>query len=166
MEGKLNRCVGLRGCIQKFPDWPLGARLQMVQLSATRCSCIAILRVSLVSFVAITFCVASQRAFVVVYLVMTQSQYSSFTNVRREAHLNIYEFGPYLSENTASPGRKIVVRSDSQMKRRNTLHGHSKRTQHLEDLSSNFCITAVSSVHFVQRNAWIIPRIGCYFMIL
>jgi hypothetical protein len=38
----------------------------MVQLSATRCSCIAILRVSLVSFVAITLCVASQRVFVVV----------------------------------------------------------------------------------------------------
>jgi hypothetical protein len=33
----------------------------MVQLSATRCSCIAILRVSLVGFVAITLCVASQR---------------------------------------------------------------------------------------------------------
>jgi hypothetical protein len=38
----------------------------MVQLSATRCSCIAILWVSLVSFVAITLCVASQRVFVVV----------------------------------------------------------------------------------------------------
>jgi hypothetical protein len=33
----------------------------MVQLSATRCSCIAILWVSLVSFAAITLCVASQR---------------------------------------------------------------------------------------------------------
>jgi hypothetical protein len=34
--------------------------LQMVQLSATKCSCIAILWVSLVSFAAITPCVASQ----------------------------------------------------------------------------------------------------------
>jgi hypothetical protein len=34
---------------------------QMVQLSATRCSCIAILWVSLLSFAAITLCVASQR---------------------------------------------------------------------------------------------------------
>jgi hypothetical protein len=34
---------------------------QMVQLSATRCSCIAILWVSLASFVAITLCIASQR---------------------------------------------------------------------------------------------------------
>jgi hypothetical protein len=45
--------------------------LQMVQLSATRCSCIAILFVSLVSFVAITLCVASQRVFVIVaYFIM------------------------------------------------------------------------------------------------
>jgi hypothetical protein len=44
----------------------------MLQLSATRCSCVAILRVSVVSFVAITLCVASQRVFlvVVVYFVM------------------------------------------------------------------------------------------------
>jgi hypothetical protein len=47
----------------------------MVQLSATRDSCIAISWVSLVSFAAITLCVASQRVFVlvVVYFVMTQS---------------------------------------------------------------------------------------------
>jgi hypothetical protein len=40
----------VRGCVQNFADWPPGARLQMVQLSVTRCSCIAILWVSLVSF--------------------------------------------------------------------------------------------------------------------
>jgi hypothetical protein len=45
----------------------------MVQPSATRCSCVAILWVSLVSFAAITLCVASQRVFIVlVYFVMTQ----------------------------------------------------------------------------------------------
>jgi hypothetical protein len=46
----------------------------MVQLSATRCSYIAILWVSLVSFAAITLCVASQRVFIVVivYFVTTQ----------------------------------------------------------------------------------------------
>jgi hypothetical protein len=38
----------------------------MVQLSANRCSCIAILWVSLVSFAAITLCVASQQVFIVV----------------------------------------------------------------------------------------------------
>jgi hypothetical protein len=37
----------------------------MVELSATRCSCIAILWGSLVSFAAITFCVASQPVFTV-----------------------------------------------------------------------------------------------------
>jgi hypothetical protein len=39
----------------------------MVQLSATRCSCIAILWISLVSFAAITLCVAPQRVFIFVY---------------------------------------------------------------------------------------------------
>jgi uncharacterized protein HemY len=42
----------------------------MVQLSATRCSCIAILSVSLVSFAAITLCVASQRVFIIVVVVV------------------------------------------------------------------------------------------------
>jgi hypothetical protein len=42
----------------------------MVQLSATRGSCIAILLVSLVSFAAITLCVASQRVFIVVLVVV------------------------------------------------------------------------------------------------
>jgi hypothetical protein len=41
----------------------------MVRLSATSCSCIAILWVSLVSFVVITLCVASQRAFVVDFVI-------------------------------------------------------------------------------------------------
>jgi hypothetical protein len=45
-----------------------------IQLSATRCSCIDILWVSLVSFAATTLCVASERVFfAVVYLFMTQS---------------------------------------------------------------------------------------------
>jgi hypothetical protein len=49
-----------------------GCLEQMVQLSATRCSCIAILWVSLVSFAAVTLCVASQRVFIVISL-STQS---------------------------------------------------------------------------------------------
>jgi hypothetical protein len=48
------------GCLEK--------ELQMVQLSATRCSFIAILWVRLVSFVAITHCVASQWVFIVILL--------------------------------------------------------------------------------------------------
>jgi hypothetical protein len=53
----------------------LERELQMVELSATRCSFVAILWVSLVSFAAITLCVASRRMFIVVivYFVMTQS---------------------------------------------------------------------------------------------
>jgi len=49
--------------------------LQMVQLSATMCSCIAVLLISLVSFAAIILCFASKRVFIVVsvYFVMTQS---------------------------------------------------------------------------------------------
>jgi hypothetical protein len=43
-------------------------KLQMVQLSAARCICIAILWVSPVSFAAITLSVASQREFIVVGL--------------------------------------------------------------------------------------------------
>jgi hypothetical protein len=43
--------------------------LQMVQLSATRCSCIAVLWVSLASFAAITLCVVSQRVFIIVVVV-------------------------------------------------------------------------------------------------
>jgi hypothetical protein len=38
----------------------------MVQLSATRCSCIATLWVSLVSFAGIILCVASQRVFIII----------------------------------------------------------------------------------------------------
>jgi hypothetical protein len=43
----------------------LERELQIVQLSATRCSCIAILWVSLVSYAAITLRVASEQGFVI-----------------------------------------------------------------------------------------------------
>jgi hypothetical protein len=45
----------------------------MVELSATRCICIAILCASLVSFAAITLCVASRQVFIVVISLSTQS---------------------------------------------------------------------------------------------
>jgi hypothetical protein len=61
-----------QGCIQSFQTGYLEQELEMVQLSATRCNCIAILWVSLVNFATITLCVAS-RVFVVAYFVMTQS---------------------------------------------------------------------------------------------
>jgi hypothetical protein len=42
----------------------------MVQSSATRCSCIAILWVSLVSFTAITIFVASERVFIIIIIII------------------------------------------------------------------------------------------------
>jgi hypothetical protein len=51
---------------KRFQTGRLERELQMVQLSATGCSCIAILWASLVSFAAITLCVASQRILIVV----------------------------------------------------------------------------------------------------
>jgi hypothetical protein len=53
----------------------------MVQLSATRSSCIAILWVCLVSFAAITLCVASQRVFIVVVV------YFVIGNIRIHPHM-------------------------------------------------------------------------------
>jgi hypothetical protein len=63
------------GVSKSFRTGRLERELQMVPLAATRCSCIAILWVSIVSFAAITLCVASQWVFIVVsvYFVMTQS---------------------------------------------------------------------------------------------
>jgi hypothetical protein len=56
------------GVPKSFRAGRLERELQMVQLSATRSNCIAILWVSLVSFVAIILCVASQLVFIVVRL--------------------------------------------------------------------------------------------------
>jgi hypothetical protein len=53
------------GCLEQ--------ELQMVQLSATRCRCIAMLWVNLVSFATITLHVASQLVFVVVYFVINSA---------------------------------------------------------------------------------------------
>jgi hypothetical protein len=61
------------GVSKSFRTGRLERQLQMIQLSATRCSCIAILWVSLVNFAAITLCVASQRVFIVAISLSTQS---------------------------------------------------------------------------------------------
>jgi len=64
------RSQGLRlmyeGVSKSFWTGCLERELQMVELSATRWSCIAILWVSLVSFADIILCVASQRVIIVV----------------------------------------------------------------------------------------------------
>jgi hypothetical protein len=61
------------GVSKSFRTGRLEQELQIIKLSATRCSCIAILWVSLVSFTNITLCVASQRAFIVVSLFFIDS---------------------------------------------------------------------------------------------
>jgi hypothetical protein len=61
--------------------------LQMVQLSATRCSCIATLWVRLVNFAAITLCIASQRVFIVV------SVYFAMDSVRKLLDTPSYNTG-------------------------------------------------------------------------
>jgi hypothetical protein len=53
---------------RSFRTGRLERELQMIQISATKCNCIVILWVSLVSFGAITLCVASQRDCIVVSL--------------------------------------------------------------------------------------------------
>jgi hypothetical protein len=58
--------LSYEGVTKSFRTGRLEQELQMVQLSPTRCSCIAILWASLVSFATITLCVASQRMFIVV----------------------------------------------------------------------------------------------------
>jgi hypothetical protein len=59
-----------KGVSKSFWTGHLEWELQMVLLSATRCSCITILWVILVSFAIITPCVASQWVFIVVYFVI------------------------------------------------------------------------------------------------
>jgi hypothetical protein len=54
------------GVSKSFRTGRLKRELQIIQLCATMCSCISILWVSLVSFAAVTLCVASQRVFIVV----------------------------------------------------------------------------------------------------
>jgi hypothetical protein len=58
------------GVSKSFRNGRLKREPQMVQLSATRCSCVAILLVSLATFASITLCIASQRVFIVVYFVI------------------------------------------------------------------------------------------------
>jgi hypothetical protein len=56
--------ITIRGCIQNFPDWPSGARTVNGTALCHWVCCFAILWVSIVSFVAITLRVASQRVFI------------------------------------------------------------------------------------------------------
>jgi hypothetical protein len=70
-------CKKYEGVSKSFRSGRLEWELQMVQLSATRCSYIAVLWVILVSFIAITLCVASQR------LIPNLSAYFFIDSVRK-----------------------------------------------------------------------------------
>jgi len=61
------------GASRSFRTVHLEQELQMVQFCAIRCNCIAIWWVSLVSFAAMTLCIASQEMFIVVHSLSTQS---------------------------------------------------------------------------------------------
>jgi hypothetical protein len=66
VNSKKLRTTLYEGVSKSFRAGRMERELQMVQLSAIKCSCVAILWASLVSFAAITLCVASQRVFIVV----------------------------------------------------------------------------------------------------
>jgi hypothetical protein len=82
---------------KSFRTRRLERELQMVQLSTTSCSCIAILWVSLVSFVAITLCVVSQR---IVYFVI-DSVWNTLVQYREPENMNhtaMHWINPFLPE--------------------------------------------------------------------
>jgi hypothetical protein len=62
------RFSGFESVSKSFRTGLLERELQMVQLSATKCSCIVILWVSLVSSAAIILCFASQHVFIVYFV--------------------------------------------------------------------------------------------------
>jgi hypothetical protein len=63
----------------------------MVQLSATTCFCIAILRVSLVSFAAITLYVASQCVFVVDFVSDSVRKFWIHPHIRQAFVLAVFD---------------------------------------------------------------------------
>jgi hypothetical protein len=79
------------GVSKNFPNWPPERELQMVQLSASRCSCMAILWVSIVSLAAITLCVTFQRVFNFVIVIYLSTQSGNFW-----IHPRIATFRPYI----------------------------------------------------------------------
>jgi hypothetical protein len=86
------------GISKSFRTGRLERELQMAQLSGTRCSCIAILWVSIVSFVAITLCVASQR------VVPKISVYFVIDSVRKRLDTTTYNYALRQSSRCCTQG--------------------------------------------------------------
>jgi hypothetical protein len=70
IDSILRKCEGVS---KSFRTGRLERELQMIQLSATSCSCSAVLWVSLLNFAAITLCVAFQRMSIVSIYFVTDS---------------------------------------------------------------------------------------------
>jgi hypothetical protein len=74
---------------KSFGTGRLERELQMIELCATRCSCIATLWVSLVSFAAITLCVASQRVLLLLLFISLSTQSGNFWIHTRITMMNL-----------------------------------------------------------------------------
>jgi hypothetical protein len=88
------------GVSKRFRTGRQERELQMVQLSATRCSCIAILWVSLVSFAATTLCVPSQRVLLLLSFISLSTKSGNFWIHPRacvRAHTHALHLGLYIS---------------------------------------------------------------------
>jgi hypothetical protein len=72
---------------KSFRTRRLERELQMLQLSATRCSCIAILWVSLVSFATITLRVPSLRVFIVIVVYSVTDSVQKLLDTPSYAHI-------------------------------------------------------------------------------
>jgi hypothetical protein len=65
---RLTLMIGYEGVSKSFRTVRLERELQVVQLCALRCSCITILRVSLVSFAAITLVLFLNECFLLLFI--------------------------------------------------------------------------------------------------
>jgi hypothetical protein len=110
------------GVSKSFRNGRLERELQMVQLPASRCSCDAMLWVSLVSFAATTLCFASQRVFVVAVdslidsvrkLLDTPSYLLTFS--RRMSQSYSYTEHDYILRNPKLPIFTAIFESNSMM---------------------------------------------------
>jgi len=100
---------------KSFRTGSLERELQYVQLSATRSSCIAILWISLVSFAALTLCVASQRVFCWIHHRTGRYTLLRITSNRSETALTSYYTtncmgqSPFWEDDSRSAGQNSKI---------------------------------------------------------
>jgi hypothetical protein len=134
------------GVSKSFRTGRLERGLQIVQLSATRCSCIGILWVSLVSFAAITLCVASQR---VVFRYRLSPETFRYTLVRRVWYASTRTWGCLLS-------RPDLHRHTVFQKSHFRNHGHLLQLCYMFGFLSlgHFVIKLAGVLFFFRRNSF------------